>query len=135
MYNYKEIPARHKSGQPAVVAQKKNSSSLLLTDNRPSSIIQRKEMLVQFKNGKGKKKKAADKVSGAQRSLNNIMAYRGGWCKKNDIDLAKMQAFIKTYPSGIRGHASADSSKKEQGNTTTDCDAYKSWHRGIYGWK
>ncbi len=135
MYQNKKMAEKvnTNAGVPAAPLRAGNNA-VPLVDQRPATLLQLKGSTLQLKNGK-KKKGAPAKESKAQRSLNNIAAYRGGWFKKNDIDLAKMQEFVKTYPNGIRGHASGDSSKGEQGNTEADCNAYKSWHRGIYGWR
>ncbi len=77
--------------------------------------------------------KKAKTQSLGDRSYNNLCAYRPGWVRKNDITAAKVAAFRKTYSNGIRGHASGDNSQGEQGNTTADCLAYKSWHTTTYG--
>ena len=92
--------------------------------------------MIQLKGGGkkgGKKGSAAAKQSKAARSYNNLCAYRPGWVRKNNITLADVTNFIKTYSSGIRGHASGDNSQGEQDNTKNDCLAYKSWHTTRYG--
>jgi hypothetical protein len=98
--------------------------------------------VIQEKGGKkkgkgGGKSSTAKKQSKAQRSFNNLTAYRSGWIKRNDISLETVTAFIKDcpYPNGIRGHASGDNSQGEQDNTTNDCLAYKAWHTGKWGWR
>jgi hypothetical protein len=96
--------------------------------------------VVQLKGGKGKggKKSAAQQQSKAQRSFNNLCAYRSGWIKRNDITLELVTRFIKEcpYPAGIRGHSSGDNSQGEQDNTRDDCLAYKSWHTlNVAAWR
>ena len=124
------VQPRQAGGQPAHAAQPPRPP-VHHTAQLPPEIYIPQATVLQAK----KKKSAAEVQSKAQRSFNNICAYRAGWVRKNDISLATVTAFIRTYPSGIRGHASGDNSQGEQGNTTADCLAYRSWHRGIYGWR
>lgn len=105
-------------------------------EEKPATVS--KPILVQLKGGGGKKKGGKTpkkKESGVDRSYNNLGAYRPGWVRKNNVTREHIAAFQKTYKSGIRGHASGTSEDKEQGNTTTDCNAFKSWFTGLYGWK
>jgi len=68
-------------------------------------------------------------------SWTNLKAYRPGWVRDNAITEGHVKAFLKTYgPRKIRGHASGDNSQGEQGNTTTDLNAFKSWFTDQYGW-
>lgn len=138
MYQHKKMTG-NENANPVIAAAhgRAGNAAISLADHRPSTLVQLKATTIQLKNGKGKKKKAAaPKESKAQRSLNNITAYRGGWVRKNNIDLAKMQAFIGTYSSGIRGHASGRPGDGEQGTTKTDLLAYKAWHTRTYQeWK
>ncbi|BAY19480.1 hypothetical protein NIES21_53430 [Anabaenopsis circularis NIES-21] len=106
-------------------------------------VIQEKKVLKQKEPNKiaqfGKKKtkeaatkRNANKKQKAQslgdRSYNNLVAYRSGWVKKNGITAEDVKEFRKSYKHGIRGHSSGDNNQGEQGNTTEDCLAYKSWH-------
>jgi hypothetical protein len=109
-----------------------------------SGVVQRTAAVVQLARGakKGAKKSAkksaaAQQQSKAQRSYNNLCAYRPGWVRNNDITLALVTRFIRDcpYPNGIRGHASGDNSQGEQAKTTNDCLAYKAWHtHNIAAW-
>ena len=140
MYEQVEKPKEDKSRVVAnSVAQKKDKAKqgVGFVDNRVSN------MNVVTQLGKKSAKKAATARNAAKpqkaaaqgdKSFANLCAYRAGWVRDNNITADNVKDFRKTYPSGIRGHASGKSGDGEQGNTTADCTAYKSWHTKKYGW-
>ncbi len=81
------------------------------------------------KKNSGGKPKAQKQQSKAQRSLNNIYAYETAWANKNNPTIDDMKIFCGWYTSGIRGHASGDSSKGKQGNTNKDCQQFMIWFK------
>lgn len=69
-------------------------------------------------------------------SWENMQHYRPGWVRDNEITEEMVRAFCKATGRKIRGHHSEDSSQKEHKNTTTDLNAYKSWHtKKFKSWK
>lgn len=79
--------------------------------------------------------KKVKKVHQENQSWTNLKAYRPGWVSRNGITETDVKQFVKQYSARkIRGHASGDNSQGEQGNTTTDLNAFKSWYTTNYGW-
>ena len=140
MYEQVEKPKKNKSRAIAnSVVNKKNEvkQEKRLEDNREKK---HNDVVQLGKNGKKKAamERNANKKAKAQsmgdRSYNNLCDYRSGWIKRNNITAQNVKDFRKTYSKGIRGHASGNNNDGEQGNTTEDCKAYKSWHTTQFGW-
>lgn len=88
------------------------------------------------KHNRGVVRQEAQEQHRENQSWTNLQDYRSGWVKRNDITEQDVKEFLKTYdPGKIRGHASGDNSQGEQGNTTTDLNAFKSWYTKKYGWR
>jgi hypothetical protein len=67
------------------------------------------------------------------RAWTNLKAYRGSWVTDNNITESQVKKFCKSTGRTIRGHASGDNSKGEQGNTTEDLGVFKTWFTQQYG--
>jgi Domain of unknown function (DUF4157) len=88
------------------------------------------------KKNRGAKAKTEKKARQESKAWINLKAYRGSWVTDNDITEGQVKKFCKDTGMTIRGHASGDNSKGEQGVTTEDLINFKNWYTKEYGgWK